>query len=188
VPVRDEIAFVTSNPGKAREAAHFLGREVSPVPLDLPEIQSLDFAEVARGKALAAAAALGRAALAEDSGLEIRAFGGFPGPMTKWITAGPLGPAGLARMLDAFSDRSATAVSALALARPGDRPGDVVVAVGRRDGTIASSPRGSHGFGWDGIFVPEGSGKTYAEMPPEEKNRESHRARAFAALAEVLSR
>ena len=188
MPVPPEIAFVTSNPGKAREAEHFLGRPVSAVPSDLPEIQSLDFAEVARAKALAAAAALGRTVLVEDSGLEVAAWGGFPGPMTKWITAGPLGQEGLARMLDPFPDRTATAVSALALARPGDRPDQVLVAVGRRDGSLAPSPRGTNGFGWDVLFVPEGSARTWAEMSPEEKNRDSHRSRAFAALRELLRR
>jgi XTP/dITP diphosphohydrolase len=183
-----DLAFVTSNPGKAREASHFLGRPVDAVPLDLPEIQSLDFAEVARAKALAAAAALGRAVLVEDSGLEVKAWGGFPGPMTKWISLGPLGQAGLARMLDAFPDRSATAVSALALAKPGDRPEDVLVAVGRRDGTLAASPRGAGGFGWDVLFIPDGATRTWAEMTAGEKNLDSHRARAFAALRETVSR
>jgi non-canonical purine NTP pyrophosphatase (RdgB/HAM1 family) len=188
VAVSGDIAFVTSNPGKAREASHFLGRPVAAVSLDLPEIQSLDFAEVARTKALEAAAALGRAVLVEDSGLEVKAWGGFPGPMTKWISLGPLGQAGFARMLDAFPDRSATAVSAIALAKPGDRPEDVLVAVGRRNGTLASSPRGTGGFGWDVLFIPEGATHTYAEMSAEEKNLDSHRTRAFAALREALSR
>ncbi len=186
MPVPPEIAFVTSNPGKAREASHFLGRQVRAVPLDLPEIQSLDFAEVARAKALAAVAVVGGPVLVEDSGLEIPSWGGFPGPMTKWITAGPLGSGGLARMLEAFPDRAAVAVSALALAKPGDRPGDVLVAVGRRDGTIAAGPRGSGGFGWDVVFVPSGASRTWAEMTEEEKNRDSHRSRAFAALRSRL--
>lgn len=188
MPAPPGIAFVTSNPGKAREASHFLGRPVHAVPLDLPEIQSLDFAEVARAKALAAVAAVGGPVLVEDSGLEVAAWGGFPGPMTKWITRGPLGEEGFARMLDAFPDRSAAAVSALALAKPGDLPGNVLVVVGRRDGTIAPEPRGPHGFGWDVLFVPSGGTRTYAEMTAEEKNRDSHRARAFAALREALSR
>ena len=187
MPGLPEIAFVTSNPGKAREASHFLGRPVAAALLDLPEIQSLDFAEVARAKALAAAAALGQTVLVEDSGLEVRAWGGFPGPMTKWITAGPLGQEGLARMLDAFPDRTATAVSALALAKPGDRPEEVLVAVGRKDGSLAVSPRGTNGFGWDVLFVPKGATRTWAEMSPEEKNRDSHRGRAFAALRGLLS-
>lgn len=188
MPAPPGIAFVTSNPGKAREASHFLGRPVHAVLLDLAEIQSLDFGEVARAKALAAASAVGGPVLVEDSGLEVAAWGGFPGPMTKWITLGPLGEQGFARMLDGFADRSAAAVSALALAKPGDRPEDVVVAVGRRAGTIAKEPRGLNGFGWDVVFVPTGGLLTYAEMSAEEKNLDSHRARAFAALRDALSR
>ena len=183
-----EIAFITSNEGKAREAAHFLGRPVSAVPAELPEIQSLDFTEVARAKALAAVLAIGRPALVEDSGLEVHAWGGFPGPMTKWITAGPPGPSGLARMLDPFADRSAAAVSALALAHPGEKPEDVVVVVGRCEGRLAPAPRGSSGFGWDVLFIPDGEERTWAEMSEAEKNRDSHRARAFAALRAALSR
>ncbi len=188
MPVPPAIAFVTSNPGKAREASHFLGRPVHAVPLDLPEIQSLDFAEVARAKALEAAAAVGGPVLVEDSGIEVVAWGGFPGPMTKWMLMAPVGPAGLARMLGPFPDRSAAAVSALALAKAGDRPEDVVVVVGRRAGTIAKEPRGTGGFGWDVVFIPSGETRTFAEMSEEEKNRDSHRARAFAALREALSR
>jgi non-canonical purine NTP pyrophosphatase (RdgB/HAM1 family) len=187
VDVSGEIAFVTSNPGKAREASHFLGRPVVAVPLDLPEIQSLDFAEVARAKAVAAAAALGRRVLVEDSGLEVKAWGRFPGPMTKWITQSPLGQEGFARMLDPFPDRRATAVSVLAMADRGERPEDVLIAVGRREGSLAPSPRGAGGFGWDVLFIPQGETRTYAEMSAEEKNLDSHRARAFSALREALS-
>ncbi len=144
---------------------------------------------MARAKALAAAAALGRPVLVEDSGLEVFAWGGYPGPMTKWVTEGPEGPAGLAKMLDPWSDRRAAAVSALALAlaRPGDGPEDVIVAVGRREGTLAREPRGSNGFGWDVIFVPERETRTWAEMSAEEKDADSHRSRAFAALRAALS-
>jgi len=182
----DGLIFVTSNPGKAREAERFLGRRVSARSADIREIQSLSFTEVARAKAVQAAALMGAAVLVEDSGLEMHAWGGFPGPFTKWITMEAPGQAGLARMLDAFPDRRATAVSALAVARPGQDEAAVIVAEGRRAGSIAPAPRGTKGFGWDVLFIPEGGTLTYAEMPEEEKNRDSHRARAFAALRERL--
>jgi XTP/dITP diphosphohydrolase len=89
-------------------------------------------------------------------------------------------------MLDSFDDRRATAVSAFALARPGGRAVDVLVAVGRVDGRIAEAPRGSNGFGWDVLFIPEGDTRTYAEMSGEEKDRDSHRARALAELNKLL--
>lgn len=181
------LVFVTSNAGKAREASALLGREVEAQPLGLPEIQSLDFREVARAKALIAARALGRTVLVEDSGLSIAGWAGFPGPFTKWITAGVLGPEGLAKMLDGFSDRSAEAVSVLAVARPGQREPDVLVAEGRVKGSIALHPRGEGGFGWDVLFIPEGETRTFAEMTMEEKNFASHRARAFRNLRRLLA-
>jgi non-canonical purine NTP pyrophosphatase (RdgB/HAM1 family) len=182
------LTFVTSNAGKAREAGALLGRTVAAQPLDVPEIQSLDFVEVARAKAVVAARALGVPVLVEDSGLVVAGWGGFPGPLTKWITMGALGQEGLAKMLDGFSDRSAEAVSALAVARPGQEEKDIVVAVGRVAGSIALHPRGNNGFGWDVLFVPEGATRTWAEMGEEEKNRDSHRARAFREMSRLLSR
>lgn len=184
----EPVAFVTSNPGKAREAAALLGRPVTAQALEIPEIQSLDFEEVVRAKALEAARRLGEPALVEDSGLAIAAWGGFPGPLTRWITGEAPGPAGLARMLAPFRDRRAEAVSALGLARPGDRPADVLVAVGRVPGSIAEVPRGTNGFGWDAVFVPDGENRTWAEMDDAEKNRDSHRARSFREMARILSR
>jgi non-canonical purine NTP pyrophosphatase (RdgB/HAM1 family) len=180
------LTFVTSNPGKAREAAVFLGREVAVHDVEVPEIQSLDFAEVARAKAVVAAAALRVPVLVEDSGLAVGVWGGFPGPLTKWITAGAAGYDGFAKMLDGFSDRTAEAVSVLAVARPGLGARDVVVAEGRVPGSIALHPRGTNGFGWDVLFIPEGATRTWAEMSEEEKCQDSHRHRAFASLRRLL--
>jgi XTP/dITP diphosphohydrolase len=180
------LVFVTSNEGKLREARRLLGEDLGARALDLPEIQSQSFEKVVRVKALEAARRLGVPVLVEDSGLEVKAWGGFPGPFTKWITMGALGQAGLARMLDSFDDRRATAVSAFAVARPGQEEDDVIVAVGRVHGRIAEAPRGDNGFGWDVLFIPEGDTRTYAEMSGDEKNRDSHRARAFAELRRLL--
>jgi non-canonical purine NTP pyrophosphatase (RdgB/HAM1 family) len=180
------LTFVTSNAGKAREAAAFLGRSVAVRDVEIPEIQSLDFAEVARAKAIVAAGALGVPVLVEDSGLAVDVWGGFPGPLTKWITTGGAGYDTFAKMLDGFSDRTADAVSVLAVARPAQAAQDVVVAEGRVRGSIALHPRGANGFGWDVLFIPEGATRTWAEMGEEEKNRDSHRARAFRRLRTSL--
>ena len=185
-PFPGSLVFVTSNAGKAREASHFLGREVQARPLELLEIQSLSFAEVVRAKALDAANRLGTAVLVDDSGLSFPHWHGFPGPLTKATMEGA-GIEGLARMADLLPCRRADAVAALAVARPGDGPEAVVVAEGRVAGTIAPAPRGSNGFGWDPIFVPDGSDRTWAEMSGEEKNALSHRSRAFAALRALLA-
>ncbi|MFI5119553.1 MAG: RdgB/HAM1 family non-canonical purine NTP pyrophosphatase [Thermoanaerobaculia bacterium] len=180
------LTFVTSNAGKAREAAVFLGRDVAVKDVEVPEIQSLDFAEVARAKAIVAAGALGVPVLVEDSGLAVDVWSGFPGPLTKWVATGAAGYDAFAKMLDGFTDRSAEAVSVLAVARPGQAPHDVVAAEGRVRGSIALHPRGTNGFGWDVLFIPEGETRTWAEMSEEEKNRESHRARAFRRLRSLL--
>jgi non-canonical purine NTP pyrophosphatase (RdgB/HAM1 family) len=180
------LVFVTSNPGKLREARRLLGVELKAESLDLPEIQSQSFEEVVRAKAREAARKLGVPVLVEDSGLEVHAWGGFPGPFTKWITMGALGQAGLARMLDSFPDRGATAVSVFAVARPGQKESDILTATGRVPGRIAKSPRGTNGFGWDVLFIPDGEARTYAEMLEGEKDRDSHRARALTALRAAL--
>ncbi len=189
------ILLVTSNPNKAKEAQSLLsnwGVTVVPCPIDLPEMQSLDFAAVVRAKAEEAVRQIAQEALpnwailVEDSGLAIPAWQGFPGPFTKWITA-VAGVEALARMLDGFEDRKAEAVSAVALAIP-PSPFRVVAVVGRVAGTIARSPRGTGGFGWDSIFVPEGETRTFAEMEPSEKDRRSHRAAGFQRLAEEVRR
>lgn len=182
----DTLVFVTSNSGKAREASAILGRPVEPVTLDLPEIQSLDFAEVVRAKAVLAARLLGSAVLVEDSGLTVAAWGGFPGPLTKWAVES-IGLEGFARMLDPFGDRRGEAVSSLGVARAGAVEAEVMVALGRVRGTIAPAPRGTGGFGWDVLFVPDGGALTFAEMTAEGKNAVSHRARAFRSLRALLA-
>lgn len=179
------IVFATSNPAKAREASHFLGRPVTARPLDVREIQSMSFEAVVKAKALEATRLLGTAVLVDDSGFGLTAWNGYPGPFTRWAIDAS-GEAGFARLVDLLPDRRAEAVAALAVARPGDREGDVLVAVGRVPGRIAAAPRGANGFGWDVIFIPDGHERTYAEMSADEKNADSHRARAFKALRALL--
>src|SRR5512147_3069381 len=145
-PSLDSLVFLTSNPGKAREAAALLGRPVEARGLDLPEIQSLDFAEVVTAKALEAARRLGLPVLVEDSGLSLPGWKGYPGPLTKYAV-GAVGEAGFARLAHAWGDARAEAVSTLGLAWPGAGVGEVLVAAGRVAGSLAIEPRGSNGFG-----------------------------------------
>jgi non-canonical purine NTP pyrophosphatase (RdgB/HAM1 family) len=136
---------------------------------------------VARAKVESAWEQLRRPVLVEDSGLEVVAWGGFPGALVKWVEK-TAGVEGIARMLDAFPDRSARAVCAIACF-DGDR---VVAARGVSEGSIAPAPRGERGFGWDSIFVPARSVWTFAEMTPAEKDAVSHRSRAWADLSGKL--
>lgn len=169
--------FVTSNRNKRREAAEILNVELEAADLDLPEIQALDVAEVAAAKALAAYEALEHPdlpVLVEDSGLIIEAWNGLPGALTKWFLAS-VGIEGLLRMVPPGQDRLARAVCAVAIA---DGASDARVFKGQVPGSLALEPRGESGFGWDPIFIPEGSSLTYAEMG-EAKSADSHRAQAF---------
>jgi XTP/dITP diphosphohydrolase len=168
--------FVTTNEHKRREVEAILGIELERAAPDVPEIQALDFAEVAAHKARTAHDALGGPpypVLVEDSGLVVGAWNGLPGALTKWFLSS-VGNEGLLGML-CGGDRRARAVCAVAVA---DNRGQVRVFQGEIRGEISPEPRGEGGFGWDPIFVPEGSELTYAQMG-EAKNEDSHRARAF---------
>ena len=180
LPSLDSLVFLTSNPGKAREASALLGRPVAARALEIP------FGEVVTAKALAGVELLGVPVLVEDSGLALPAWKGYPGPLTKFAV-GAVGEAGFARLAHAWGDARAEAGSTLGLAWPGAKPEDVVVASGRVAGSLAPEPRGENGFGWDVIFVPDGETRTFAEMGAEEKNARSHRAWAFAELVRRLS-
>ena len=169
--------FVTSNENKLREASGILGIDLDRADVDVPEIQSLDFEEVAAAKAIAAREVLGDPSypvIVDDSGLAIAAWGGFPGPLTRWLMKS-VGNAGLLRMLATEENRSATAVCVVAVA---DSSGSVRVFRGVVRGDVSREPRGEGGFGFDPIFVPGGQTRTYAEMG-NEKSMDSHRTRAL---------
>ena len=187
--------IATSNPGKLREIRALL--EPLPVPLvGLDELAALrlppegdDYAANAVAKARAAAAATGSPALADDSGLEVAALGGGPGPRSARFGGPALDDAGrVTRLLAELEGREgesrrARFVCAAALALPG---GEVATAFGECMGRIATAPRGRTGFGYDPVFEVDPSGRTMAELPPDEKNRISHRAQAFRALRPKL--
>jgi non-canonical purine NTP pyrophosphatase (RdgB/HAM1 family) len=180
----DDLVFVTSNVGKLREAEAVLGHALDHRGLDLPELQSLDLEEVVRGKARSAWQQIERPVLVEDTALELAALGGFPGPLVRWLLIS-VGPEGICRIARCFDDTGATA-RCLVCATDGAAE---IVGQGIVEGTIASRPSGSGGFGWDSAFIPnDGDGRTYGEMSEEEKNLISHRRKAFIALRDELRR
>jgi XTP/dITP diphosphohydrolase len=175
------LVFVTSRVEKAREAER-MGFPIERLDLDLPEPQALDPSEIVEVKARTAYRTLSRPVLVEDSGLAIHAWGGFPGAFVKWVEKSA-GVAALARMLDGFEDRGATAICAIAYCDGAE----VVTARGETRGSIAPAPRGGGGFGWDVLFVPEGGTRTFAEMSAAEKDSLSHRRRAWDALSQKMA-
>ena len=188
------LVAATHNPGKARELHALLeGRfevvAASALGLPEPDEPETTFAGNAMVKARAAARASGLIAIADDSGISVAALGGQPGVHSaRW--AGPEKDFDQAmkkvetRLDETGSDDlSAWFTSALAVAWP---DGPVVVVEGRIDGMLSFPKRGSFGFGYDPIFVPEGYDKTFGELTAEVKDRISHRARAFEMLKAAL--
>jgi len=180
--VFQNIKFVTGNPNKVREAGEILGVTLEQVSLpELHEIQTHDLAKIIQDKTLQAYKAVNGPVLVEDSGLVFSAWNGLPGALVKWFEA-TVGCGGLLKMLEPFDDREA-----FALCYVGYHDGkDIVTAKGMVKGRVADRLRGSNGFGWDTLFIPEGHDRTYAEMSAQEKNSISHRRKAFEALKEMI--
>lgn len=187
------LVLATRNPGKVAE----LRRLLAPHPwhvVDAAEVDVHDplpepgpgYVENALAKATYVAEHTGLCALGEDSGIEVCALGGWPGPHSaRWLGDDASDADRLAGLLAEVtrrcgSDRRVRYVSVVALVRPGAEP---VVAHGRCDGLLVE-PRGSGGFGYDPGFLSLDLGRTFGEVPPEEKDRVSHRARALRRLAE----
>lgn len=173
--------LVTGNPGKLAEARRIFAGELRSLAIDLPEIQSLDLGEVVRAKGEEAWRRVGRPLIVEETGLELAALNGFPGPLVKWMLTA-IGPEGLAKTALAWGDQRATA-RCLLLYRDGERE---VIAEGVCTGKLVLPPRGEGGFGWDPVFEPNGSQKTFGELTGELKDRLGHRGRAWRQLLRRL--
>lgn len=171
------LTLVTQSLDKVDEFSRLLGRRIAHVHVDVPEVQSLDPAEVASHKARRAYDMLANTpVLVEDTGLSVQAWNGLPGALIKWFLKS-VGPTGLCRMLKPFQSAKAVAETALAVC-----DGEVRVFIGRTSGVIAPEPAGASGFGWDAIFIPDGATRTFAEMQPDEKDAHSMRRRALEQL------
>jgi XTP/dITP diphosphohydrolase len=193
------IVLATHNAHKVEEFAAIVAAtrpDLEVVGYDGPEPveDGVTFAQNALIKARAAAAHTGLAALADDSGICVDVLGGSPAVFSAyWAGHRKDGRANLELLLDQLSDvadpyRGAQFVSTIALVVPG---GDEHVVEGVWPGRLALAASGDGGFGYDPIFIPEGQDpaaeRTVGEWSAAEKNAASHRARAFVALAPLLS-
>lgn len=197
------VVIATHNQGKLAEFRELLApmgiEAVSAGELNLPEPDEPGtmFAENAAIKARAASAASGLPAIADDSGLCVTALDGAPGLFSaRWGGPARDMKAAMGRVEAELAsrgavDRSAHFVAALVVAWP---DGEERLFEGRVFGTLAAAPRGDGGHGYDPIFVPRGHARTFGEMSDAEKSGAadgeplSHRARAFALLADALLR
>lgn len=184
------VVCATANPHKVQEmAAIFAGVvELLPRPNDVGDIDETGatLEDNACLKARIIAAHVGADAMADDTGLEIDALRGEPGVRSaRYAGADGNDAANRALVLQRLagvSDRRARFRTVIAVASSN---GECVTVVGECTGAIAESERGTNGFGYDSIFIPDdGDGRTFAEMTNDEKNAVSHRARALAALLE----
>jgi XTP/dITP diphosphohydrolase len=194
------LVLASANPDKVKEIVAVLSAsmpvELVPRPEEVPDV--VEDADTlvgnARLKARALVAATGTAAVADDTGLEVDALGGAPGVYSARYAGEDAtyvdNVTKLLRELGALGDdggeRRARFKTVALVAFP---DGSEVWAEGVLPGTIATESRGTNGFGYDPVFVPDGGdGRTFAEMRPEEKDAVSHRGRAFRALAAELAR
>lgn len=190
------ILIASLNPGKARELRRLVesaGQATETLReaglLTPYEESGATYEENGIGKARHYAALSGRVAIADDSGIEVDALGGAPGPLSARYGGEGLDDAGRCRMLlEALrdvpdADRGARYVAVVAIARP---DGEARSFRGACEGRIGREPRGDRGFGYDPIFFYPPFDATFAEIPDERKQAVSHRGHAFAALAAFL--
>ena len=191
-----KLLLASNNRGKLLELRPLLEpiglQVISPRELDL-ELDVVEDADTfegnARKKATAFARAAGMPALADDSGLEVDALDGAPGVYSARFSGDHATEASnnallLERLADVPPPRTGRFRCVLALA---DAQGNVLITTdGTVEGVIVETPRGTHGFGYDPLFVPEGFEKTMAELSGEAKSAISHRGKAFRALRDIL--
>ena len=178
----ERLTFVTGNPNKAKYLSHVFDIPVEHTKLDLAEIQSLDLKEIVIDKAARAYAILKTPLLVEDISLTFVALNKLPGPLIKWFLES-LGNEGLCRLLDGKNDRTALAEVEFAYC---DEAG-VQTFGGFSRGSIAPETRGQNGYGWDPIFIPEGSDTTWGEMEDADRFSDTHLRRiALEKLKEFL--
>ena len=189
--------MATRNAHKTREIQHILGSGFSVRDLRAyPQISEIietgtSFEENAKLKALAVSTKFPGLVVADDSGLEVDALGGAPGiHSARYAGANATNTEKIDKLLEELArvrakndSRRARFHCLLALARNGEVLG---VFEGTVEGQITQQPRGSHGFGYDPIFVPKGFERTFGELGPAEKNQLSHRARALEKLRTFL--
>ena len=177
---QNAITFVTGNSNKVREFEQILGVKLENEAMDLDEIQSTDVSEVTLHKVRQAYEILKKPLIVEDTGLYIDDINGFPGALIKFYMR-DVGCNGISAYHQLSPARAETVIGY-------HNGSEIQLFKGVIRGKISQSPRGSNGFGWDTIFIPEGkyNGLTFAEMADYEKNAVSMRRIALNKLKSAL--
>lgn len=171
-----DLVVVTSNKNKLAEINEILGTNHKVSKVDVPEIQSLDLDKVITKKAKDAYQKIKKPVLVEDISLEIKTLNGLPGTFVKFFLE-KLGTEGTVKLIGGGkTDTTVTAAVAIYNGK------DLKIFKGSVNGTLSKIDKGSGGFGFDKVFVPNGYTKTYAEMEASLKNKISHRASALRKL------
>ena len=194
----DTLVLASNNRGKLAELQAMFAplgvKLVCQADLGIGEAEEphRTFVENALAKARHAARASGLAALADDAGLCVDAFGGLPGVDTAFYATQFGYPKGddtnvraLLEQMQAIENRRAALVSTLVALRSADDP-EPLIAVGRAVGEITRTPVGEHGFGFDPVMYLPTFGKTFAQLPPEVKNANSHRGLAAREMLRLM--
>ena len=193
-----KIVLASNNPGKLAELQAMLAplgvQLLRQADLGIPEAEEpfRTFVENALAKARHASQLIGLPALADDAGLCVEAFGGLPGVDTAFY-ATQFGYAkgddnnvkALLEQMEGIADRRAALVSTLVAVRSADDP-EPLIACGRVAGEITREPVGSNGFGFDPVMFLPAFGKTFAELPVDVKNANSHRGQAVRQLMVLI--
>lgn len=194
----ERLAIASQNPHKLREIVRicaswpvsWITSEHHDVPLPHVDEPYETYEENALHKARSVASALGVPALADDSGIEVDALGGGPGPRSaRFAGEDATDAANLAKLIARIAsvpsdERTARYRCVAAIAWTDDR---TLQAQGTCEGMLITEPRGERGFGYDPVFVPAGSSRTMAELGDEEKDAISHRGRALRELERLLA-
>lgn len=194
--VFSKLIIATGNEGKYREFTEIIrnvaGEGFADGIIFAPDISRMivdetgrTYAENSMLKARAWAERSGLPCLADDSGLEVNALDGAPGLYSSRVVSGNDSDhaSWLLAQLEGISDRRARFVAALCLCVPGEY---TLITEGFCFGRISESPRGSDGFGYDPVFLPDGYDMTFAELPGHVKNQISHRSDAFRKIAALI--
>jgi len=181
------INLVTSNQGKVEELTAILrpfGHTASQLLVECPEIQAMTLEEVVDfGLTWLHGQKTQTPLIIDDAGVFVEKLQGFPGVYSRYVYD-TIGPQGLLRQLEHIEDRQASFKCVLGLLL---EDGTTHKFVGECKGRIIHEMRGDGGFGYDPIFIPDGFDRTFAELPPKEKNEISHRGRAMQNLLTFIS-